>query len=347
VRAAAVQQVEWPLAFDTIQAIETYLFVRGVDLVVDVDTLLVHIAQLLGDRPKEVEALRRLAQAHQFTGNVEAEGRALHEALDLAHTVDDPLPLVESLCWVLTFDLHYGGLPSDARSQYEEARTIVRSLDDRAIPERALANLGAAALVLGEFEEARSVTERALDMNLAAGDLWSQVVCLNNLGEIMVGMGDDAAARTYYERSLATLRRHLGGELRNAGVLYDRLGEIELRAGNLELATQYFHEALRQDEPANVTLLLRHYRANLLVVQGEAARQRGDRAEAIHLYQEALAIFEPAPMPYLHDAREYIDFTRARLAMVHQHADADAMAALAQAALTTPRARRRWWPWAR
>jgi tetratricopeptide (TPR) repeat protein len=175
--------------------------------------------------------------------------------------------------------------------------------------------------------------------------LFNVNVCLHNLGDIAARLGDDAVARAYHEEELAIGRELLGGTETEFGVIHDRLGEIEMRAGNLELAAQHFQEALRQDEHLDDAVLLPHYRANLLVVQGEMARLRGVRAEAMRLYQEALAIFEPAPTPYNHNGREYIDCTRARLAMVSERLDADAPPAPVEVITVSLHAKRRWWPW--
>jgi tetratricopeptide (TPR) repeat protein len=149
------------------------------------------------------------------------------------------------------------------------------------------------------------------------------------------------------------------------GTALENLGEIALKTGDIETADRLFREALQLFESSGfdvvagsqhhpvVAQMIAHVRGNLSATAGEAARLRGDTAEAQRHFEEALAIFAELGTPYNHYARDYEDFVRERLADLPEApptngplpAEQTSSVAAATGATRESHGRRRWWLW--
>jgi tetratricopeptide (TPR) repeat protein len=205
---------------------------------------------------------------------------------------------------------------------------------------------------LGNPAEAVHLIRQALIQVQAAGNAFKESLCLTNLANFEELAGNDGQARQHMEAALAISRRL--DVAFSIGMQLDRLGEMAYKVGDVEAAAGYFEEALPCLESVDVPVLVEHVRGNLVLVQGEAARQHGELHKALRLYQEASAALEdgkteslPAHCGHALDGRP-IDYAYALVMRKHLEeliqTVAQAAVEAAPQATTLPTKRRRW-PW--
>lgn len=94
-----------------------------------------------------------------------------------------------------------------ARSHYEAALTIYRTLADERGVALLLNHLGWVAWRLGDFGRARALSEESAALNRALGDARGQALALNNLGWVALFQGHYPAADAWITESLALQRQ--------------------------------------------------------------------------------------------------------------------------------------------
>src|SRR6185436_8326178 len=98
--------------------------------------------------------------------------------------------------------------PEDARRYFRQALKIAPESTD---PNNAAAMLGNLALVeksLGNFPEALRLSHRSLVQHRLLNDAADEALCLNNLGDLHMTLGQHEAARTHLQEALALCERH-------------------------------------------------------------------------------------------------------------------------------------------
>ena len=147
---------------------------------------------------------------------------------------------------------------------------------------------GAIAGIREQVEESWRLTERALALGRAAGDLRGVAASLNSLGVHRQFAGDLAGARGYYEEAVATCRL-IGAPREIAGAL-SNLAKNDLLGGDHAAARSHLEEALdlfREDgDPVLVAWCLNHL--------GDVALSDGDHVEAGRLYLDSEERFRAA-----------------------------------------------------
>ena len=193
-----------------------------------------------GDDDQRLHALRMLAMAQLYQGNI-AAGRALVQQ-GLAEARRLGLRGVEGR---LLNSLSIAcGMQGDLVSQLDLSRQnvlIVREAGDRVNEAIGLLNLGAGWLNLGDLAQARRELDAALQLLRANGDRVMEGAALGTLSRLALWQGDEtralALARQALDIAVATQARDTEVE---AGL---RLGEAELALGRSAAARQAYAQA--------------------------------------------------------------------------------------------------------
>jgi tetratricopeptide (TPR) repeat protein len=166
----------------------------------------------------------------------------------------------------------------------ERARTISEQLGDPVSMGYALNNVACVLVLLGRDAEALPLLFRAVEIferHHIEKYLPSVYHCL---AEALLKCGRGEEARAYVERGLESARRM--GEVRTVANFHRLLAQQAVAAGRADEARVQFEEALRACEGTG----LEPQQAQICLEYGEFLRQTGQRDEAIHRCEEALAI---------------------------------------------------------
>ncbi|WP_422014282.1 ATP-binding protein [Roseateles sp.] len=126
-----------------------------------------------------------------------------------ADEVADPARLTQrgmALAWQA--NLHATSRqPALSEALYEESLALFRRAGNARRVREMLSNLGWVLQAQGKFDAARQVLNEALDLAVADGDDWGQMVCHENLGELELALRSHAAAAAHFEREAVLARR--------------------------------------------------------------------------------------------------------------------------------------------
>jgi tetratricopeptide (TPR) repeat protein len=365
-RAAAKEQIEPPRIIASVKALDFYLVSANLARREELVGLQLASARAIGDPKSELIALQRLAGTFGLLAWRDKQYSAAREAVAVARALGDPKELASALGAA-------AGAAAEARQSdeahvlYDEGHHIGSTLQVGPGMAATFSNLADAAARLGDFQEAARLFAQGLaSARLGGVHPITLFVLLGNYGEVCSLLGDDAAAREHFEENVALLR---GTQSHGEAAAQHFLGEVLLKTGEVEAAARLFQEALQTVEQRYPDLsdaeggqLIRHLRGNVAATQGEAARLRGDNKEARRLFEQALGLFDETDVYAVHYTRAYEDFVRLRLAEVgtqsagstavdtsERNGDIVAPVATEPGAVTpsTPRGKRRWWPWGR
>jgi len=125
---------------------------------------------------------------------------------------------------------------ASARILYEESLAIHRELANTRGCARMLNNLGVLARAQGDHVRAQALYEECCQLHRAIGDPWSTAVSLTNLGNVASANSDFEQARSCYRESLI-LRRDLGDQ---QGVWFTlhAVGFLTLQQGDTDRAAR-------------------------------------------------------------------------------------------------------------
>jgi tetratricopeptide (TPR) repeat protein len=152
-----------------------------------------------------------------------------------------------------------------------------------------LNNLGIVAEALGEYAAARSYYEQSLAIDQEVGDRWGGGICLSNLGDVARKLEEYTTARGYYEQALA-IKQEIGNR-RGGGITLNNLGMLALQQNQLEPALAHLQEALAIRQELDQPHFVVEDWAGLAKV---AFLQR-DRAQTATYLQQILAYLEENP----------------------------------------------------
>jgi tetratricopeptide (TPR) repeat protein len=346
VREAVVRHIDLPQVIAIAEAWGDYLYARNLPLEREMAGLQLEAARRIGDRPAEVEALRKLARASDLAGQHDVATAYRQEALAIARGAGDQLAVLNLLC-LLGETAAKRDVREEAEWRYEEASAIAREMGDRVTDSRTLSNLGALAKAMGRFEEAERWYQHALESDRTAGNVLNEAITQTLLGFLYEQTGDIAAAQRVYEDLLPRGRAY--GHRWGIGMVLNALGQLALRTGDLETAERDLTEALPYMEQSGATALGVQVRGNLTMLAGLQAQRRGDREAAMQGFAEALRLFDQnGPEQGGVVATDQRPFVRQLLAELHDQPAGNAPAGTPGAAISpTLRVRRRWWPWDR
>ena len=152
-------------------------------------------------------------------------------------------------------------IASLAQGRYQEAYDHAKQAHDNALKlghlwfvAYVLDEWGNTARALGNFDEARELYQRSLDIHKSFDDAQGMGAVLNHLADVTLSTGELAEAEQYFQQSV-----RLNRKMSNIGGIAESLaglGNTMLRMGNYERAEQHFIEALSyiDTELVNFTL---------------------------------------------------------------------------------------------
>jgi len=162
--------------------------------------------------------------------------------------------------------------------------------DETAQKGAALNNLGEVLLSLGEKDEAFGCFNQALPLLQKAGDPSSEATVLSNLGAIYAALGDTRTARNFYERALALYRDKTVNNLTGQAVALSNMGAAYDAQQNSDLALDYDGQALTLWRQVGN----REGEANTLNNFGDIYYWKGNEKRAREVYDSALKLWRAA-----------------------------------------------------
>ncbi|MQY25252.1 tetratricopeptide repeat protein [Nocardia aurantia] len=212
----------------------------------------------------------------------DAERANLHASIRAA--ADDGMPEVAwrlALAAVTYYKIrrHY----SDWLGTSEIAVSAARSTGDLVAEQWCLTSLGGALMEVGRFDEAQSVYQESLDINLRIGDRTGTGMALSNLGEIARELSGFEDALVLGEQALA-IWRELGDRRNEAIVLRDVLAGARFDQGDYPAAATLYQDARNACHGIDS-----HTEGMVLHDLGLTLQAMSRIGEAADTYEEALA----------------------------------------------------------
>ncbi|MCB9135659.1 MAG: tetratricopeptide repeat protein [Anaerolineales bacterium] len=226
-----------------------------------------------------------LGETATSTGNYTAAETYLTEALKIFQKLAVPgreASLLNDLGLLMSHQQKY----MLAETYHAQSLEIYNRIGDRKGIGKAVNNIGVIHHVLGAYAAAQQAYSQALFISRESGDRQEEAIALNNLGEVLLRQEIYEEAQSTFEKALA-IERELGIRYFEAHTL-SVYGETLLArreqhaAGDVFRQVMELRKALGQDFLATAP--------NLGLAQ--VAAQRGDKKEALHYLDEALAVLE-------------------------------------------------------
>jgi tetratricopeptide (TPR) repeat protein len=252
-------------------------------------TLQLEGARMLGDRAAELAALTALARTSGYLGRPDKATSYNQEALAFARELGAQAQIIRLLS-VLGRDSARRGQRAEAEGMYAEATAIARNHNEELTDFSALNNLGRLAGSIDHLDQAEQWYRRALEYALATGNP-DAGFAVHNLGFVYDEQGDVAAAQAVFEAMVA-IQRAIDPSVTGGGVALNMLGQLALKAGDLESASGDFTDALSTFEHGGMADNVSQVRGNLALLAGLQAQRQGDREAAEQALEEALRWFE-------------------------------------------------------
>jgi predicted ATPase/DNA-binding NarL/FixJ family response regulator/DNA-binding XRE family transcriptional regulator len=276
-----------------------------------------HFAQMAGQSERGLAG----ADAHEWTGRLEAAVDDVHAALDWAAANDVELGLITSAAlwrwWLVSGRLAIGRIrldsflasPADGADEataralsavallaaesgdYSEAigragraMAIFESSGSAEHTAQAATVLGSAQRYLGDLAGARQSWQKALDLRTGTGDRWREAAALNNLALVEDDDGNFGRARELLERALLIKRQ--AGDPRPIAIGLANLAGVLIRAGQWQSAAGTLAEAARlgAGQP--------HIMGTVLTNQGHLAARQLQWKQAVPLFDAAVAAYQ-------------------------------------------------------
>jgi tetratricopeptide (TPR) repeat protein len=212
----------------------------------------------------------------------EAAREDVERALELAEALDDRRA---------TADAYFlGALVSERRGQWvaarsyaERAKVLYEEIDDRANTGKLLTTLGGLTFLLGKPNESIPLFKQAFAVALEVGSDADAAQAVSSLAQVHLRTGQLELAEQQAGHALDLLADRVDfiDEIGNAQLV---LGRSLLEQGRLEEAEEKFRAA----EESFEQLSSASHKAAAWTAQAELAVRRGEKEDAIQLYQQAV-----------------------------------------------------------
>jgi CHAT domain-containing protein len=171
-----------------------------------------------------------------------------------------------------------------AIEKLQETLPLSRSIRDRYGESEALANMGAAYLVLADYQKAIEMFTLALAIWQATGDRQGQAVAYVSIASAQNGLGE-------WEKVIETLKKALlinqaQGDRTMEAITLSSISSFYFRVGDTEKALEYANLSL----PIRREVGDRGGEVSTLSIIGSSYRASGDLRKAIEVYEQALAL---------------------------------------------------------
>ena len=212
----------------------------------------------------------------------EAAREDVERALELAEALDDPRA---------TADAYFlGALVAERRGQWvaarayaEKAKALYEQIEDRANTGKLLTTLGGLTFLLGRPDESIPFFKQAFAVALEVGSDADAAQAVSSLAQVHLRTGQVKLAEEQARHALELLADRVDfiDEVGNAQLV---LGRSLLEQGRLDEAAEKFRAA----EASFDQLSSASHKAAAWTAQAELAVERGDKENAITLYQRAV-----------------------------------------------------------
>jgi tetratricopeptide (TPR) repeat protein len=243
------------------------------------------IAQEIGDRQGEGNALGNLGMLYRATGEIKKAIKCYEKALEIAR--ENGYRQLEGK----TLD-NLGDAYSDlgelrkAIENHEQALEIARENGYRQLEGNILSSLGNAYRDIGEVKKAIEIYEQALEIARENGYRQLEGNILSSLGNAYRYIGEVKKAIEYIEQAIDVVR-DIGAKI-NEGRFLGNLGGPYFDLGDLRKAIEYHEKALEIAKKIGD----RGAEGVWLNSLGEANMVLGDWDKSLQLYNDALKIFK-------------------------------------------------------
>ena len=201
------------------------------------------IKQRLGNKRGMAASYVQMAEVQKTLGNPREAERSYQQALKLRREIGDKSGLSLTLIDLAALYSDTFGRPSDALRLLQEALTILRDTGNQNLEARAVNNIGSVYMSRGEYSEAQTYFERALELREKAKSPQETADVLHNLGETLTKMGRYEQALPRYLRALEL--RRTAGDKRTAAIESYGIGMIFDYQGRYGAAVKSKEEALK------------------------------------------------------------------------------------------------------
>ena len=201
------------------------------------------IKRRLGNKRGMAASYVQIAEVLKTLGNPRESERSYKEALTLRREIGDKSGLSLTLIDLAALYSDTFGRPGDALRLLQEALTILRDIGNQNLEARAVNNIGSVYMSRGEYSDAQTYFERALELREKAKAPQETADVLHNLGETLTKMGRYEQALPRYLRALEL--RRTANDKRTAAVESFGIGMIFDYQGRYGAAVKSKGEALQ------------------------------------------------------------------------------------------------------
>jgi tetratricopeptide (TPR) repeat protein len=201
------------------------------------------IKRTLGQKRGMAASLSEIAQIQETMGQPQDAVKSFNEALALQREIGDQSGISITLINLGNLLNETLGRPDEGLPLFQEALRIIRQSGNRGLEGLAVNNIGSAYLAKGQFTDAQTYFERALELRESTKVPREMADTLHSLGETLSRMGRYDQALTRYLRAL-DLRRQDGDKRLEAVESYS-IGTVFDYQGRYGAAVQSKTDALK------------------------------------------------------------------------------------------------------
>ncbi|MET8555892.1 tetratricopeptide repeat protein [Streptomyces sp. NPDC004959] len=174
---------------------------------------------------------------------------------------------------------------TEAATAGERALELARTLGDEPAEAEALRVLGTLNWHLGENRTALMLLQKSFAITSLSGDVWEKARSKNNIAVAMLHLGERSRALGYFHNALAGFRE--AADQTATGQTLNNIGELQMQAGDITSARHAFEESLAFLEIEGSRFDRATARRNL----AEALTELGEAERALPMFTETLGEF--------------------------------------------------------
>ncbi len=216
----------------------------------DYDNAKLHLAKVLEEDPKYVDALLASGRVEIKSGNPQNGLDYLNRALTLAIQLDNKEEKA-SILQAIGVAYRLTDKPQEALRNYQESMAIKREIGDKRGIAVSLNESAQAQMMLGQPTEALASYKEALQIRRDIGDKRGVADTLNDLANFYQDAAQPDEALKLYKESLQ-INRDLADES-SQGMILNNIGTSYLSKGQYQDALTYYQQALQLREKLKVS----------------------------------------------------------------------------------------------
>ncbi len=250
----------------------------------DFDNARLHLAKVLEQDPKYVDALLASGRVEIKSGNPQNGLDFLNRALTLAIQLDNQEEKA-AILQAIGVAYRLTNKPEEALRNYQESMAIKKQIGDKRGIAVSLNESAQAQVMMGQPAAALASYKEALQIRRDIGDKRGVADTLNDLANLDQDRSQTDEALTLYKEALQ-IQRDLGDQS-NQGMILNNIGTAYLSKGQYEDALTYFQQSLLLREKLNVADDIAQTVRNLAVTNP----QLGQYDAALTQYLKALDLW--------------------------------------------------------